>query len=87
MRNESPIDGAAPGPGYQKYYHLLLNPFRLSNTSPWGYPAVHRKGPLYYLVLLMWTGKAGIELSMHVCVAQVTAGRIDWSANEQKSVS
>ena len=23
----------------------------------------------------------------HLCMAQVTAGRIDWSANEQKSVS
>ena len=27
----------------------------------------------------MWTGEAGKELSMHVCVAQAPAGKIDWS--------
>jgi hypothetical protein len=32
-------------------------------------------------------GKAGKERSMHVCVTQAPVGNIDWSNNEQKSVS
>ena len=40
-------------------------------------------GLLLLLVLLVWTGKAGKKLSMHVCVAQAPVGSIDWSVNEQ----
>jgi len=35
----------------------------------------------------MWTGEAGKKLSMHVCVAQAPAGKVDWSNYMQKSVS
>ena len=35
-------------------------------------------GLLLLQVLLMWTGEAGKELPMLVCVAQAPVGRIDW---------
>ena len=51
------------------------------NRQP--HPPLSVLGLLLVQVLLMWTGK---QLSMHVCVAQAPAGKIDWSANEQKSL-
>ena len=35
----------------------------------------------------MWTGKAGKERSMHVCVAQAPAGRIEIGVPMSRSVS
>ncbi len=64
-------------------------PLRRNSTMllPSGYLILMRSNNWLSQVCVTWTGDAGKERSMLVCVAQAPAGKIDWSYPMQKSVS